>query len=130
MEQSPPPDPEIVGWLTTLGVTSLCQWDVLVFLYRHHTTLLGAEDLARLLGYTSHTIVLALDGLEPQELVARSRVSQGMRLYQVRVLPDSPRGAVFIRLYTFAATRVGRVRMAQQLRRDHPPEESRSSRMP
>src|SRR4029453_19353068 len=68
MEQSPPPDPEIVGWLTTLGVTSLCQWDVLVFLYRHHTTLLGAEDLARLLGYTSHTIVLALAGLETQEL--------------------------------------------------------------
>src|SRR4030095_2992630 len=45
MEQSPPPDPEIVGWLTTLGVTSLCQWDILVFFYRHHTTLLGAEAL-------------------------------------------------------------------------------------
>jgi hypothetical protein len=68
MEQSPPPDPAIVGWLTTLGVTSLCQWDILVFLYRHHTTLLG---------YTSHTILSALDGLESQELVARSRVSQG-----------------------------------------------------
>jgi hypothetical protein len=130
MEQSPPPDPEIVGWLTTLGVTSLCQWDILVFLYRHHTTLLGAEDLARLLGYTSHTILSALDGLESQELVARSRVSQGVRLYHVRVLPDSPRGAVFTRLYTFAADHVGRVRVARPLRRDHPPEESCPSCMP
>jgi DNA-binding MarR family transcriptional regulator len=126
MAQSPPPDPEIAGWLTTLGVTSLCQWDVLVFVYRHHTTLLGAEDLARLLGYTSNAIVLALDGLETQELVARSRVSQGVRLYQVRVLPDSPRGAAFARLYTLAADRVGRVRVAQQLRRDLRPKESRS----
>ena len=41
-------------------------------------------------------------------------------VYQVRVLPDSPRGAVFTRLYTFAADRAGRVRMAQHLRRDHP----------
>ena len=124
MEQSPPPDPEIAGWLTTLGVTSLCQWDVLIFLYQHHTTLLDATDLARLLGYTSNAIVVALDVLESQELVARSRVSQGVRLYHVRVLPDSPRGAVFTRLYTFAADHGGRVRVARPLRRDHPPEES------
>lgn len=124
MEQSPPPDPEIAGWLTTLGVTSLCQWDVLVFLYQHQTTLLGVVDLARLLGYTSNTIVTALDGLETQELVAGSRVSYGARLYRVRVPPDSPRGAAFARLYTLAADRAGRVRVAQQLRRDHPPEEN------
>src|SRR5262245_2673615 len=54
MAQNPSPsDPEVAGWLHTLGVASLCQWDVLVFLYRHQTTLLGAADLARLLGYPS-----------------------------------------------------------------------------
>ena len=125
MEQTPPPDPEIAGWLTTLGVASLCPGDVLVFLYQHQTALLGAPDLARLLGYTSNTIATALDGLETQDLVARSRVSQGARLYRVRVSPDSPRGAAFAWLYTLAADRAGRVRVAQQLRRDHPPEESR-----
>jgi hypothetical protein len=125
MGQSPPPDPEIAGWLATLGVTSLCQWDVLVFLYQHQTPLLDAPDLARLLGYTSNTIVTALDSLETQELLARSRVSHGVRLYRVNVPPDSPRGAAFARLYTLAADRAGRVRVAQQLRRDHPPEESR-----
>jgi hypothetical protein len=121
MEQSPPPDPEIAGWLTTLGVTSLCQWDVLIFLYQHHTTLLDATDLARLLGYTSNAIVTALDRLETQELVARSRVSHGVRLYRVRVSPDFPCGAAFARLSTLAADRAGRVRVAQQLRRDTPP---------
>jgi len=80
METPPPPDPEVAGWLRTLGVASLCQWDVLVFLYRHQTTLLSAADLARLLGYPSDSIVVALDVLEALALVARSRVSQGARM--------------------------------------------------
>jgi DNA-binding MarR family transcriptional regulator len=123
MAQAPPPDPAITGWLTTLGVTSCCQWDVLLFLSHHHTTLLGAADLARLLGYASHTILVALDVLEAQALVARSRVSQGARLYQVRVPLDAARGAAFARLQTLATDRAGRVRVAQQLRRDHTPVE-------
>ena len=91
MAQNPPPsDPEVAGWLHTLGVVSLCQWDVLVFLYRHQTTLLGAADLARLLGYASDPIVVALDVLESLGLVERSRVSQGARLYQFIVPLDLP----------------------------------------
>jgi len=123
MAQPLPPDTEIAGWLTTLGITSLCQWDVLVFLYRHQATLLGAADLARLLGYASNDIVVALDVLESNELVARSRVSQGARLYQFRVPPDAAPRAAFARLQALAADRAGRVRVAQQLRRDHTHEE-------
>ena len=37
MERSPSPAPEVVGSLTPLGVTSSCQWDVLVSLFQHHT---------------------------------------------------------------------------------------------
>ena len=118
MEPSLPLDTEIAGWLSTLGVTSLCQWDVLVFLYRHQTTLLGAADLARLLGYASDTIVVSLDVLESWELVARSRISQGARLYQFHIPPGSPRSEVFARLQTLAADRVGRLRVVRQLRRD------------
>ena len=61
MTQTLPADTEVAGWLHTLGVTSLCQWDVLVFLYRHQATLLGAAHLARLLGYATEPIVAALD---------------------------------------------------------------------
>jgi hypothetical protein len=53
----------MAGWLATLEVTTPCQWDVLVFLASHETTLLGATDLARLLGYTSNSILAALDVL-------------------------------------------------------------------
>jgi hypothetical protein len=118
MAQNPPLDPEVAGWLSTLGVTSLCQWDVLVFLSRHQTTLLSAADLARLLGYPSNSIVVALDVLETLALVARSRVSQGARLYQFSVPLDSPHGAAFARLQTLTDHRAGRVRVAQQLRLD------------
>jgi MarR family len=119
MAQNPPPsDPEVVGWLHTLGVASLCQWDVLVFLYRHQTTLLSAADLARLLGYPSDSIIVALDVLEALALVARSRVSQGARLYQFSVPPGSPRGEAFARLQALTDHRPGRIRVAQQLRPD------------
>jgi hypothetical protein len=118
MESSPPSDPEVTGWLQTLGVASLCQWDVLIFLYRHQTTLLGTAELARLLGYASDSIVVALDVLESLALVTRSRVSQGARLYQFGLPLDSPRGAAFTQLQALVTDRAGRVRVAQQLRLD------------
>src|SRR5262245_47428603 len=123
MAQHLPPDTEVAGWLTTVGIASLCEWDVLVFLYRHQTTLLGAAYLAHLLGYPSNAIVVALDVLEYRELVARSRVSQGARLYQFRVPPDTSRAEALARLQALTADRAGRVWVAQQLRRDHTPEE-------
>ena len=118
MESSPPSAPEVTGWLQTLGVASLCQWDVLIFLYRHQTTLLGTAELARLLGYASDSIVVALDVLESLALVTRSRVSQGARLYQFGLPLDSPRGAAFTQLQALVTDRAGRVRVAQQLRLD------------
>ena len=116
MIQHPPPDPEVTGWLHTLGITSLCQWDVLVFLSRHQTTLLGAEHLGRLLGYEIESIVAALDTLESQALVERSRVSRGARLYQCTIPLVSPRREAFAQLQALAGHRTGRVRIVQQLR--------------
>jgi hypothetical protein len=48
MAQDNPPDLLVEGWLKTLGIESLCQWDVLVFLYRHQPTLVRAEYMSRL----------------------------------------------------------------------------------
>jgi hypothetical protein len=39
-------DAEVDGWLKTLGIASLCQWDVLVFLYRHQTSFIEADFIA------------------------------------------------------------------------------------
>jgi hypothetical protein len=123
MDSAFPPDPEVVGWLMTLGVGSRCQWDVLVFLARHESTLLSAADLARLLGYASQTMVAALDHLESLALVARSRVSQGARLYQCAVPLDNARGPAWRQLLALATTRAGRLRLARQLRPDQTPQE-------
>jgi hypothetical protein len=109
-------DAEIDGWLQTLGITSLCQWDVLIFLYRHQTSLLGADFIARLLGYANDPVVDALNRLEFLGLVERSRVSQIVRLYQFTVAPDPPRGDAWAQLLALAGDRAGRVHLSKRLR--------------
>ena len=118
-----PPDMAVAGWLHTLGVGSRCQWDILVFLSHHQTTLLGAADLARLLGYASPAIVVALDVLETLLLVERSRVSQGARLYRFLAPSSGPRHEAWTQLQALATHRPGRVRIARQLRHDRSPDE-------
>jgi hypothetical protein len=109
-------DAAIDGWLKTLGITSLCQWDVLVFLYRHQASLVGADFIARLLGYGSDPVVAALDVLEFLELVERSRVSQIVRLYQF-TMPSGPQGRdAWERLLVLASHHAGRVRLSKKLR--------------
>ena len=108
-------DAEIDGWLNTLGIASRCQWDVLVFLYRHQSSLLGADFIARLLGYASDPVVAALDVLECLGLVQRSRVSQIVRLYQFTVPPDPQRRDAWARLLALASGRAGLVRLLKHL---------------
>ena len=77
MAQDNQPDLQVEGWLKTLGIESLCRWDVLVFLYRHQPTLVRVEYIARLLGDATAEVVAALDSLESSGLVQPSRVFQG-----------------------------------------------------
>ena len=91
MAQDKQPDLQVEGWLKTLGIESLCQWDVLVFLYRHQSSLVSAEHIARFLGYATAEVVAAVDTVESSGLVGRSRVSQGVRFYQVTTPADPMR---------------------------------------
>src|SRR5262245_6724646 len=109
MPHDSPSDAEVEDLLQTLGIDSLCQWDVLVFLYRHQMTLVGADYLARLLGYATDPIITALDVLESLGLVERSRVSQGARLYQFTAPTGPPRGEAFQRLLALSGDRAGRL---------------------
>jgi hypothetical protein len=123
MKRGNPPDLQIEGWLKTLGVELLCQWDVLVFLYRHLTSLVSAEHIARLLGHPTGEVVAALDCLEYLGLVERSRVNQGVRLYQFAA-PEDPRpGGALDRLLTLASSRAGRLLLSKKLRRGNPPKQ-------
>jgi DNA-binding MarR family transcriptional regulator len=119
MDRENPPDHQVEGWLKTLGVESLCQWDVLVFLFRHPISLFGAEYLACLLGYASGPVVAALDVLEARRLVERSRVSQGVRLYRLTVPADPQRADASERLFDMANSRVGRIALSKKLRAEN-----------
>jgi hypothetical protein len=118
MGQENIPDAEVESWLEILGVKSLCQWDLLVFLYRHQTSLVGADYLARLLGYATESVIAAMDALESLGLVGRSRVSKGARFYQFTVPSSPPHGTVFAQLLALANHRAGRLRLSKHLRYD------------
>src|SRR5262249_24658180 len=90
-----------------------------VFLYRYQTSLVGAEYIARLLGYAADPVVAALDVLDSLGLVARSRVSQNVRLYQFTTPPEPPRHEAFERLMALTHHRVGRLLLSRQLRREN-----------
>src|SRR6266481_5307091 len=109
------PELQVEGWLKTLGIESLCQWDVLVFLYRHQSSLVSAEHIARLLCYATAEVVAALDSVESSGLVERSRVSQGVRLYQVTASADPARRDALERLTTLADSHTVRLLLARRL---------------
>jgi hypothetical protein len=111
-----PPNLQVEGWLKTLGIESLCQWDVLVFLYHHQTSLAGAEFIARLLGCATEPVVAAFDYLESLGLLARSRVSQNLRVYQFTVPSAPQRGDALEQLFALASSRAGRVVLSKILR--------------
>jgi hypothetical protein len=113
MSDEHPSDIDIDGWLHTLGITSRCQWDVLIFLYRHQTSLVGGDLIARFLGYANGPIVDAMDALEGQGLVRRSRVSLIARLYQLGIPSDPPGSDAWARLLDLTSTRAGRVRLSK-----------------
>jgi len=104
-------------WLVTARIASRHHWDMLVFLYRHQTSLVNAEHIARLLGYTTGEVVAALEHLESLGFVARSRVSQGVRLYQCTAPADTPPGAACHQLMRVADSRAVRLLLAKRWRR-------------
>jgi hypothetical protein len=65
-------DLQVNGWLKTLGIESLCQWDMLVFLDRHPSILVSTMDIVSFLGYATDEVVAALDSLQSSEPVKNS----------------------------------------------------------
>jgi DNA-binding MarR family transcriptional regulator len=85
---------DLVGrHLETLRIYNLADWDVLVFVYRHGTSLVSAEQIARLLGYGKTAVGAALESLTSTGLVQRSRNSHGVRLYQFAPVAEATPGA-------------------------------------
>src|SRR5262249_49781238 len=121
MERENPLELQVEGWLKTLGVELVCQWDVLVFLYWRLTSMLNADHIARLLGLPAGEVGAVLESLESLGLVERSRADQGVRLYRFAVPEDPQRGDALDRLLTLADSRAGWLLLSSKLRRGNPP---------
>jgi len=116
MAEDNQPNLQVEGWLKTLGIESLCQWDVLVFLDRHQSSLLSADRIALFLSYANAEVVAALDSVESSGLMERSRISQGVRLYQLTAPADPKRRDALERLMTFVGSHTVRLLLGRRLR--------------
>jgi hypothetical protein len=118
MDQSNSADGSLEDCLRGLQILSLIDWDVLIFVYRHGFNLSNADQMGRLLGYTSKEVGAALERLECQSLIQRSRYSAGARFYSfARSEPVAPESCLG-RLMSLAETREGRLVLIKLLRQD------------
>ena len=106
----------IPAYLQTLGISLVSEWDVLTFVHRHGTSLGNAAQIARFVGYDSATTAAVLRTLEVRGLIERSRVSQGIRLYQLSTAPESSRRSCLLKLVNLAQDRAGRLLVIKNLR--------------
>jgi DNA-binding MarR family transcriptional regulator len=105
------------SWLQTLGIQALVEWDVLVYLYRHQTSLLNAEQISHLLNYGVSTIANALNALESTGLAERSRARKGVRLHRLVTPADPHRQEAFEQLMALDDLRSVRLLLIRRQRR-------------
>jgi DNA-binding MarR family transcriptional regulator len=70
-------DTQVDECLNTWEISLLDEWDLLVFLHRHGTSLLTVEHISRLLGYGTAVVAKALVKMERVGLVCRSAALKG-----------------------------------------------------
>jgi DNA-binding MarR family transcriptional regulator len=117
VEQDQSPDALVQEYVKDSGLVSLAEWDVLIFLYRHQSSLASAEQIARLLGHPNEAVDRALETLERHKLIQRSRPSQGVRFYKLFSEAQLDPGNRLRQLTRFAAHRSGRLLLVKHLRR-------------
>jgi len=102
--------------LEALGVALLSEWDSLAFLYHHSASLGTVAQIAQFVGHDKREIGAALQRLETLGLVQRSRISQGIRIYQFSEPSEPGRRSCLLSLMSLAQNRTGRLRLLQQLK--------------
>ena len=83
MGRGKPLESTVQTCLDSMGISLLSQWDVLAFVYRHGASLASSDQIAHLIGYESTVVRAALDRLESENLIERSRPSKGVRFYRI-----------------------------------------------
>jgi len=106
----------VQGCLEGLGISLLSEWDVLAFLYRHGVSLTTGDQIGRLIGYESAVVSDALDRLEREKLIERSRLLQGVRLHRISTSTNAGRRRCLLQLVSLSKSRAGRLLLAKQLK--------------
>ncbi len=105
--------------LLGVGITLLSEWDVLAFVYRHGASLTSADQIARLIGYEKTVVGGALDRLERQKLIERSRPSHGVhevRFYRISASADAEHRRCIQQLFSLSESRAGRLLLEKRLK--------------
>jgi DNA-binding MarR family transcriptional regulator len=116
IEGEEPVELAVQSCLESIGISPLCELDVLAFVYRHGASLTSADHIARLIGYESAVVSGALDRLEREKLIERSQPCQGVRFYRILTSADAARQGCVQQLVHLSRTRAGRVLLAKQLK--------------
>jgi predicted transcriptional regulator len=116
-------DLQVGSWLEEIGISQLSEWDVLIFLCRHGTSLASAGQIALLLGYSKSIVGKSLDRLGALGLVQRSRSSQGVRLYHFAIPVNSTHARNVEELLKVSEKRSGRLVVARSLKKRERPME-------
>ena len=102
--------------LESVGISRLSEWDILAFVYRHGVSLISVDQISCLVGYESAVVGGALDRLECEKLIERSRPSQGVHFYRILASMDAKRQDCLQQLIRLSEGRAGRLLLAKRLK--------------
>jgi DNA-binding MarR family transcriptional regulator len=112
-----------------MGISLLSEWDVFAFVYRHGASLASSDQIACLIGYESTVVRAALDRLESENLIERSRPSKGVRFYRILASTDAERQRRLQQIVSLSETRAGRLLLAKRLMPDGSNRDEKNNRM-
>jgi predicted transcriptional regulator len=119
-EQVNPQELAVKGWLDSLGISFLLDWEILIHLYRYHITLVGIDQIARLLHSDATSVGRALERLKSRKLIESSRSSGAARFYTVAFSPDNAGYSYFQQLVNLSEHRYGRLSLKKILKPANP----------
>jgi hypothetical protein len=111
-----PAEPLVKGYLESIGISLLMDWDILIFLYRHGVVLSNTDQIARLMNCESTTTFNALNRLESRGLIESSRPSRGVRFYKAVISSGVSHQSTFQQLLSLTGNRTGRLTLTKILK--------------
>jgi hypothetical protein len=107
---------EIQGCLESLGISSMCELDALVFVSSRRVSLIRTDQIASLTGYETAEVSGALEHLEYEKLIERSQPFHGVSFCRMLPSTDAARQNCILQLISLSKTRAGRIVLEKHLK--------------